>query len=150
MKLIGNGLVSGVCECSFVSLYIGHILPSIITSFLSTEPLMKHYKVRFLDNYAELAGLSNLDPNFVGMIDQIVASRGRDFVGTYFSSFSAYIGRIRGYHSLSGKRMFYSHPQYWNETHSWVYPHASYSAREYPLGWLNIDENEEPSEKYFY
>ncbi|KAL9191105.1 hypothetical protein ACHAXT_000811 [Thalassiosira profunda] len=113
-------------------------------------PLMKHYKVRFLSDYAELAGLSNLDPNYVGMIDQIVASRARDFVGTYFSSFSAYIGRIRGYHSISGKRMFYSHPNYWNQTHSWAYPHSSYSAREYPLGWVGIDEDEEPSEKIFY
>ena len=128
-----------------LSIYLYHNL-----LFYTTEPLMKHYKVRFLDDFAELAGLSNLDPNFVGMIDQIVASKGRDFVGTYFSSFSAYIGRIRGYHGLSGKRMFYSHPQYWNETHSWVYPHASYSAREYPLGWLDIDKDEEPSEKYFY
>ncbi len=80
---------------------------------------MKHYKVRFLDDYSELAGLSKLDPNFVGMIDQVVASKARDFVGTYFSSFSAYIGRMRGYHSLSGKRMFYSHPDYFYETHNW-------------------------------
>jgi hypothetical protein len=82
-------------------------------------PLMEHYKVRFLDDYYELAGLSNLDPNFVGMIEQVVASRARVFVGTYFSSFSAYTGRMRGYHGLSGKQMFYSHPRYWNETHSW-------------------------------
>jgi hypothetical protein len=39
-----------------------------------------------------LAGLADVDPNFVGMIDQVVASQGRVFVGTYFSSFSAYIG----------------------------------------------------------
>jgi hypothetical protein len=83
------------------------------------RPLMEHYNVRFLDDYSSLAGLADVDPNFVGMIDQVVASRGRVFVGTYFSSFSAYIGRMRGYHGLSGKRMFYSHPKYWNETHSW-------------------------------
>jgi len=114
------------------------------------EPLMKHYKVRFLSDYSELANLSNLDPNYVGMIDQVVASRARDFVGTYFSSFSAYIGRMRGHHALSGKRMFYSHPDYWDETHSWVYPHSSYSAREFPLGWVGIDEDDEPSERDFY
>lgn len=55
-------------------------------------PLMEHYNVRFLDDYSSLAGLADVDPNFVGMIDQVVASRGRVFVGTYFSSFSAYIG----------------------------------------------------------
>ena len=57
-------------------------------------PLMEHYKVRFLDDYFELAGLSELDPNYVGMIEQVVASRARVFVGTYFSSFSAYTGEV--------------------------------------------------------
>ena len=58
------------------------------------SPLMEHYTVRFLDDYTKLAGLDKLDPNFVGMIDQVVASQGWDFVGTYFSSFSAYIGKF--------------------------------------------------------
>mmetsp|Transcript_34475 Transcript_34475/g.72665 ORF Transcript_34475/g.72665 Transcript_34475/m.72665 type:complete len:587 (-) Transcript_34475:3476-5236(-) len=114
------------------------------------EPLMEHYEVRFLDNYTEIAGLSDLDPNYVGMIDQVAASMARVFVGTYFSSFSAFIGRMRGYHLISGKDMYYSHPDYWNETHNWAYPHASYSAREYPLGWAGIDEDDEPSEEDFY
>lgn len=61
------------------------------------SPLMEHYTVRFLDDYTKLAGLDKLDPNFVGMIDQVVASRGWDFVGTYFSSFSAYIGKFVSY-----------------------------------------------------
>merc|ERR1719253_39202 len=113
-------------------------------------PLMKHYRVSFLDDYAAIAGLDSLDPNYGGMIDQVVASRSSVFVGTYFSSFSAYIGRTRGYHGLSGKKMYYSHPGYWNQTHSWIYPHTSYSAREYPLGWAGIDEDDEPSEADFY
>ena len=117
---------------------------------LCAAPLMKHYRVSFLDDYAAIAGLDSLDPNYGGMIDQVVASRSSVFVGTYFSSFSAYIGRTRGYHGLSGKKMYYSHPGYWNQTHSWIYPHTSYSAREYPLGWAGIDEDDEPSEADFY
>lgn len=31
-----------------------------------------------------------------------------------------------------------------------VYPHASYASREYPIGWVGIDKDEEPSEKDFY
>ena len=142
-----------VCT-SFATLLFGCCLLDIYLNdppiFVVTEPLMKHYRVRFLNDYSDLAGLPNLDPNFVGMIDQVVASRASKFVGTYFSSFSAYIGRMRGYHSVSGKQMFYSHPDYWNETHSWVYPHSSYSAREFPLGWVGIDEDDEPSEQDFY
>ena len=52
--------------------------------------------VRFLDDYWEEAGLADLDPNYMGMIDTIVASRGRVFGGTFFSTFTGYINRMRG------------------------------------------------------
>lgn len=54
-------------------------------------------QVYFLSDYFEPAGLKALNPNFLGMIDQVVAARGEFFVGTWFSTFSAYITRIRGY-----------------------------------------------------
>ena len=38
----------------------------------------------------ELQGLAN--PDWVGMIEQVVASRGRVFVGTYWSTFTGFIG----------------------------------------------------------
>jgi hypothetical protein len=34
------------------------------------------------------------------MIDQLVASRGNIFFGCWFSTFTGYINRIRGYHSV--------------------------------------------------
>ena len=52
--------------------------------------------MRFLDDYWDMAGLGDLDPNYMGMIDTIVASRGRVFGGTWFSTFSGYITRMRG------------------------------------------------------
>eukprot|EP00970_Alexandrium_tamarense_P012476 scaffold2931_cov204-Alexandrium_tamarense.AAC.5 len=55
------------------------------------EPMQKQYNLRFLDEFSEAAGLYELDPNFAGMIDTIVASRGRVFVGTWFSTFTGYI-----------------------------------------------------------
>ena len=55
------------------------------------EPLAKHYNLRFLSDFTESAGLNELDPNLMGMIDSIVASRGRLFVGTWFSTFTGYI-----------------------------------------------------------
>jgi hypothetical protein len=84
---------------------------------------------------------------------------------------------MRGYHGVSGKRMYYAHPAHWNDTHSWgktsnpyvslfdryylallillrlfkiVHPHSAYASREYPTGWVGIDGNDEPSEKDFY
>jgi hypothetical protein len=55
------------------------------------KPLAEHYKLRFLSDYVESAGLDKLDPNLMGMIDSIIASRGRLFVGTWFSTFTGYI-----------------------------------------------------------
>lgn len=43
----------------------------------------------------ERAALSN--PDWVGMIEQVIASTGRIFVGTYWSTFTGYIMRMRGY-----------------------------------------------------
>ena len=55
------------------------------------DPLAKHYTLRFLSNYSDAASLGDYDPNIMGMIDTIVASRGRLFVGTWFSTFTGYI-----------------------------------------------------------
>ena len=46
------------------------------------------HSIRFLDDYWDFAGLGDLDPNYMGMIDTIVASRARAFAGTWFSTFS--------------------------------------------------------------
>ena len=114
------------------------------------EPLRSRYRLKFLSDYNELAGLDYLDPNFTGMVDVIIASRGREFVGTYFSSFSAYIGRLRGYHGMSGRSMHYGSISRMNETHSWVDPHSSYSAREFPTGWTAIEGDTEASKCDFF
>lgn len=46
------------------------------------------HTIRFLDDYWDLAGLSDLDPNYFGMIDTIISSRARAFAGTWFSTFT--------------------------------------------------------------
>jgi hypothetical protein len=62
------------------------------------EPLWKAgYELRFLDDYFEAAGLKGLESNMLGMVDTLVASQGRHFIGTWFSTFSGYIIRLRGY-----------------------------------------------------
>jgi len=50
-----------------------------------------HYNLKFLSDFSDAAGLNELDPNLMGMIDTIVASHGRVFVGTWFSTFTGYI-----------------------------------------------------------
>ena len=49
------------------------------------------YTVRYLDDYWDLAGLGDLDPNYFGMIDTIISSRARAFAGTWFSTFTGYV-----------------------------------------------------------
>ena len=55
------------------------------------DPLKEGHEIRFLDDYWDMAGLSNLDSSYMSMIDTIVASRGRSFGGTFFSTFTGYM-----------------------------------------------------------
>jgi hypothetical protein len=113
------------------------------------DDLAKHHTLRYLDDYWELAGLGDLDPNYMGMIDTIVASRGRAFAGTWFSTFSGYINRLRGYHGMSMKDSWYSFlpkktaVQQWNNTNEFAY------AYEWPDGWVGIDADVEPTRDVF-
>ena len=51
-------------------------------------------KIVSLRNF--ITDISRVDPKFYGMIDQVVASRSEVFLGTYFSSFTNGINRLRG------------------------------------------------------
>lgn len=76
------------------------------TLFIATDerdkeyfaPMKEHYNVFFLDDFMDLPALKEINSNFYGMIDQIIASRGKVFSGTWFSTFTGYINRMRGYH----------------------------------------------------
>jgi hypothetical protein len=64
-------------------------------------------QVKFLDDYMDYADLRSVNPNYLGMIDQIICSRGDYFVGTWFSTFTGYITRMRGYLGYSDKTVFF-------------------------------------------
>lgn len=114
------------------------------------DPIAKHHNVKFLDDYWEYAGLGNLDGNYMGMIDTIVASRGRTFGGTFFSTFSGYINRMRGYHGMSMKDSYYGYVPKKEITHEWKdhYSGTTFSY-EWPDGWIGIDGDKEPSRDKF-
>lgn len=46
------------------------------------------YRLRFLKDYGEKTGMGSINPNYDGMIEQVVASKARRFVGTYCSTFT--------------------------------------------------------------
>jgi hypothetical protein len=99
------------------------------------EPLAEHHDLRFLDDYYEEAGLANLDKHFMGMVESIVSARGRLFVGTWHSTFSSYIMRLRGYYGMSKVSNYYNYRPRWLWMHKWVYPNGNYAAREFPIAW---------------
>ena len=68
------------------------------------EPFKEHYDVVFLDDFKEQ--IKGINTNFYGMLDQLIASKGRVFIGTWWSTLSGYVNRMRGYyiakHKLDG------------------------------------------------
>lgn len=115
------------------------------------DPLKKHYDVVFLDDFKDHIGLDN--SNYYGMVDQLVASRSRVFFGCWFSTFSAYINRLRGYHANRNKSPGYEQGlvRSWYYAYKEKYDHMrvfypvkrSYHAREFPASWRLIDEGVE-------
>jgi hypothetical protein len=107
----------------------------------------KPYHCMFLDDFKE--SLGDINPNYIGMIDQLMSAQGKVFAGTFFSTFTGYINRMRGYRTEKAadwegtdgtinsfyfaiKKMKFEMRKY--------YPirNPSY-AREYPVSWRAID-----------
>lgn len=112
------------------------------------NPLKEHYHVFFLNDFkSELSGVNS---NFYGMIDQLVASRGKRFFGCWHSTFTGFINRIRGYHSQNLKLAGWEHGElpdtyYYVPTDSLKAMHkyapllgAPFN-RENPTAWRNLD-----------
>ena len=89
--------------------------------------------------------------NYYGMIDQLVASRGRVFFGCWFSTFTGYINRIRGYHSVKDKQAgyergelpttyYYATKEKKFEMHKYAPLKPGYFNRENPTAWRDIDK----------
>ena len=112
------------------------------------NPLKDHYNITFLDDYLHL--VDNVSPNFYGFLDQLVASKSRTFFGTWWSTYSGYINRIRGYHSVNDKQEGYElgHLQsYYFLPEDKKFQMTKYHAvkeplymREFPTGWRDIEK----------
>lgn len=97
-------------------------------------------RLRFFDDYYALANLSGIEQTQYGMIDSVVASRGSVFAGTWFSTFTGYIVRLRGYYGVSKYYNYYSYMPRKFQMHQWInVGEGSWYAREYPTAWTSID-----------
>ena len=60
--------------------------------------------------------IKDVNPNQHGMVESIVCTRAASFAGTYYSTFTGYIHRLRGYHGLGETTYYHTaghvfHPQ---------------------------------------
>ena len=71
------------------------------------DPLREKFRVRFLRDFQdETVRLPASDrANLLGMIEQVVLSHGRTFTGTWFSTFSSYVCRLRAYFNDHHKKI---------------------------------------------
>jgi len=65
------------------------------------QPLAAHYKLLYMNDFKHL--LTDVNPNYFGMVDQLVCAMGETFFGTFYSTFSGYINRVRGYRAQNAK-----------------------------------------------
>lgn len=120
------------------------------------NPLIEHYDVVFLDDFTDQ--LEGIDTSFYGMVDQLVASRGRAFFGCWYSTFTGYINRLRGYHANRAKSPGYENGiipswYYATEGHRNDMRHfhplfQTFYSREFPTSWRFIDQGIKDSTKH--
>ena len=92
------------------------------------------------------------------MIDQLVASRGKVFMGCFYSTFTGYINRLRGYHADASKLDGYEkgiiESYYYAPDFVYLRMHAYFPvwepiwAREFPASWRLIDQDIDHPELY--
>lgn len=141
------------------------VIPDGRTVFIATdernltffEPLARHYHLLFLKNFTHL--IPEVNKNTYGMLDQLIASRGDNFFGAYYSTFTGYINRLRGYYTQQEraegyekgvlKSYYYVPPDMRSIAETMRTYHSvrtPFWAQEFPAGWTNIDANVDEEE----
>ena len=92
--------------------------------------------MKFLDDYLKDGHLKGVNPNQYGMVESIVCSRANSFAGTYFSTFTGYIHRLRGFHGL-GEETYYHSPGRVFAAQGEVSHGGGGWSREYRAGWTD-------------
>ena len=127
---------------------VGQFIPSDTIVYLASDeknqsffkPFRQRYPaVRMLNDYMDLAGLRSVNPNYLGMIDQIVCVRGDRFVGTWFSTFSGYITRMRGYLGYHDHTVWYGDKGHRDRFQHDELPMFPFYMREWNVSWQDID-----------
>lgn len=96
------------------------------------------WNLRFLHNYTSI--IKSANPNKFGMIESIACSSAARFAGTYYSTFTGYIHRLRGYRGL-GEETYYHSNGFLNAARSDKSKGSGFS-REFRAGWVDDEFGE--------
>eukprot|EP01126_Amoeba_proteus_P022151 TRINITY_DN2245_c0_g2_i5.p1 TRINITY_DN2245_c0_g2~~TRINITY_DN2245_c0_g2_i5.p1 ORF type:complete len:594 (+),score=91.89 TRINITY_DN2245_c0_g2_i5:298-2079(+) len=99
--------------------------------FNRTYPVITFHHVKHLIPF--------IDPKWVPLIEQLICSVGKVFVGTLYSTFTSYIHRLRGYSRLDiDRNVYFTHITYKAANTEQEITYYGWD-REYPRSWDNID-----------
>jgi hypothetical protein len=118
---------------------IENIIPINSKLYIATDEKDKTYFLPFKEKYDiyfyDDIKCDKIEEHTVGLIEQIICSRSKTFVGTFVSTFSTYINRLRGYMSdIEDKRVLNFSNKYDNDFFDDEKFNGLYS-REYSIGW---------------
>jgi hypothetical protein len=104
------------------------------------DPVRGKFRLRFLKDYWEAVGMDDVNPNYSGMVEQVIAAGADRFIGTYFSTMTGYAMRLRGYLG-KGQENYFFMPKFKNtfQKREEFYARPPFFQREWPVGWEGID-----------
>eukprot|EP00756_Hemistasia_phaeocysticola_P046659 Hpha_TRINITY_DN2045_c0_g1::TRINITY_DN2045_c0_g1_i1::g.82942::m.82942 len=145
-----------------------HLLPRV---YLATDESDPAYVARLKEAWAPvvsevmqwkdvlgvLGDAEETPPYLYGVLEQVLCSKAEFFVGTKYSTFSAYITRLRGYDTtVQNKNCYFTDTVYKgvrptveeDKPFSWSLRwRRAFWSREYPEAWEGLDENPQDYEK---
>lgn len=137
---------------------VGQFIPSDRLVYVATDERKKSFfdafktrwsKIKYLDDYMDYAELRTINPNFLGMIDQVICTRGEEFIGTWFSTFTGYITRMRGYMGYPDNTTWYGDKAHRDRFQEYEYPRFPFYMRENSISWFGIEESGENGKDYW-
>jgi len=143
-------------DASEILKQLKRVLDDGTTLYIATDERDKEFFKDIVDHYPDvvflddmISDLGDTNTNYYGMIDQLVASRGKNFFGCWFSTFTGYINRLRGYHTddheLPGfekgiiDSYYYAMADRFNHMREFWPIKKQFYAREFPASWRLID-----------
>ena len=132
------------------------LIPKNATVFVSTDEvdpkffaaLAQEYNLYFASDFRQ-KHLAGVNPGHLELVQQLVCARSETFIGTFYSSFSGYINRMRGYYSTREEsegfeegtiNSYYHSPTTMKkEMRTYRAIRKPFHIREWPASWRDID-----------